>query len=471
MTRRTEVLSDESNEFSRLIPLKWLLSTGLRLDASYYAREVFSARRILERWPHRRVDELVQRVFNLTRFKRVYAVKESGVPYLSPSEALLFRPSSERFLSKSRTEDLEQYLACEGWALLTCSGTVGRIVYVDDRLSSFAFTHDLIRIVPRDDTQMGYLCAYLSSWIGQALLTKDQYGAAVKHLEAHHVNSVPVPLLPEGTRQAIDKNILKAYGLREQANILLDKAQELLHVELDLRPIVLEELAEDSMGFAVPFSELGCRFDASYHNPVVRSVIRMLRRVSAEKVQLGSVCEIFLPDRFKRIYVGKTHGLPFLQPAHLVEIRPYDLKFVSKTKTEGIEKLVVRKNWAVMARSGTIGRIAIVTSEYEGWCGSDDLLRIIPKDEEINIGYVVSFLMSRYGICQFVRETYGGVIGHIEKEHLEQMLIPRPSARIQEKIGDLVVRAFELKAEANALEVETIANIEEELVRPGQVPH
>ena len=57
-------------------------------------------------------------------------------------------------------------------------------------------THDLIRIVLSDDAFSGYLYAYPSTWIGKTLLTKDQYGMTVAHIEPPHVKSIPVPKLP-----------------------------------------------------------------------------------------------------------------------------------------------------------------------------------------------------------------------------------------------------------------------------------
>jgi len=462
-----EILLEEPNEFSTTASFKWLAGSRLRLDASYYTKDVFRARKALEGFPQQRIDQLTQRVFNLTRFKRVYARPDSGVPYLSASEAMFFRPSSERYLSKSKTENINQYLVQKGWALLTCSGTVGRIAYVGERLSRFAVTHDLIRIVPKDEqTQIGYLCAYLSSWIGQALLTKDQYGSAVKHLESQHINPIPVPLISKENREKIDAQVLKAYEFREKANSLLDKAQILLHNELGAPLISAEEFSSDeTTTFGIMVSQLNFRFDASYHNPLAGKIRNLLAKKEDGKAKLGDKCHIFLPDRFRRIYVDQSHGIPFLQPTHLVEIKPYSLKFISRTKTRDIDKLVVRKKWAVLARSGTVGRIVPITTEFEGWCGSDDLLRIIPKDEEMDIGYIVAFLMSPYGVYQTVRETYGGVIGHIEGDHLKEVLIPCLSSTLRTQIGNLVLEAFELKAEANRIEQEAITLLEKELTQ------
>jgi UTP:GlnB (protein PII) uridylyltransferase len=53
-------------------------------------------------------------------------------------------------------------------------------------------------------------------------------------LEARHLSDIPVALLPSSQQQAIHDEIMTAYRLRDEANDLLDHANELLHAELEL---------------------------------------------------------------------------------------------------------------------------------------------------------------------------------------------------------------------------------------------
>lgn len=203
-----------------------------RLDASNYARESMRLRSILDDSGFLLVPimsftdpEVPESVFNLGRFKRVWADdSETGYPYLSASEILLRKPMRTRFVSKKKTENVERFFAKEGWILMTCSGTVGQPMVVTKKWADYFYTHDLIRILPKE-TETGYLYAYMSSKFAQALLTKDQYGGTVKHLEPHHVfESIRVPVLPDDARAKIHQLIMKAYDLREQANQLEESA-------------------------------------------------------------------------------------------------------------------------------------------------------------------------------------------------------------------------------------------------------
>jgi len=188
--------------------------------------------------------------------------------------------------------------------LITRSGTVGRCVIVGKRLATFAITDDAIRVraknVPR-----GYLYAYLSSWIGQALISKDQYGSAIKHLEPHHLASVPVPLPSEDIQAEIHDAMMRAYELRDEANALLDEADERLHEKVGLPrfdeslvpylpppatprlPVNRPEMPHPK-AFSIRASELNERLDVSYHIPVVRTITELLKKGRCDAVPLSN---------------------------------------------------------------------------------------------------------------------------------------------------------------------------------------
>jgi len=72
--------------------------------------------------------------------------------------------------------------------------------------------------------------------------------------------------------------------------------------------------------------------------------------------------------------------------------------------------------------------------------------------------------MTPYGYQQLIREVYGSVVDHLENEHVGSMWIPDAPIQVQNEIGKLVVRAFEMKEEANQLEDKTINFLEDIIV-------
>ena len=213
----------------------WLLQDEMRLDAGFHSDVSMQARQVVEQSSvkAKSLGSLTTSISYPTRFKRIHTQSKShGVPFLTPSLMLQFRPSSDTYLAK-RPSQLDKCTVPVGAVLVTRSGTVGRCVVVGNRLHGFAVSDDAIRVVP-DTIPGGYLYAFLMSWVGQALLRKNQYGSAIKHLEPHHLAGIPVPVLAESEMRAVSDGISRAYSLREEANELLDSATDVLYAELGL---------------------------------------------------------------------------------------------------------------------------------------------------------------------------------------------------------------------------------------------
>ena len=257
-----------------------------RLDASFYSQDVIEARILIEHLRKEDIeireigDELISKeIFWPGRFKRKYVSKKEGKPFLMPSEVFMFLPRARKFI----TDFPNNVLVNENWILITRSGTIGRCIISNKLLSSFVLSDDLIRVIPAQEDLLGYIYAYLNTWIGQAFLTKTRYGATVKHIEPHHVADIPIPLLPESDVKEINKKILKAHKLREESQKLLLKTEQMIYTELGL-----PEIDEDDVkyfcgdlggvvkAFVVRANELNLRLDASYNKPLLTMIMKML---------------------------------------------------------------------------------------------------------------------------------------------------------------------------------------------------
>lgn len=442
----------------------WLSLGELRLDASYYAKDVSKATRFLEESGYGLVsiEQLSDDVFTLARIKRFYG-DSRATPYLMPSELFYFPLSPTKHVFANKIKNVERWFLKEGWLLITCSGRVGNPLIVTKSYEGFVVSHDVARVVPSEDTLTGFLYAYLSSWVGRALLTKDEYGVAVDHIEPHHIKSVKLPSFPKEVQRLVHDNILKVFDLRERARILLARSQDEMLQELKLPELKNPAKIEP---FSVKSSDLNLRFDASYHNPIVDDIHDNLKECRYPPKRIGdNLGEVFIPGRFKRIYVGKDYGIPLLSGTQIVQIKPYDLKYISTKVTKNIEDWTVQASWVLVSCSGTIGRIALVPKEWDGWAISQHVLRIIPNIKKINTGFLVAFLRSEYGHQQVISKTYGGVVDELAEDDMRDVLIPLPPLDVQEKIGILVVEAFELRELANKIENDTVETLEDMLTK------
>lgn len=203
-----------------------------RFDAGHYSEAIVEADETLRDLEARDVEvqdveDITKDLFRPSIHKRNYTDEESGQPYLTPTQLFIRPVEAEKYV-----QDFPDGLKVNPeWLLITCSGTVGRTTVADSHLEDFVVSQNLIRTVPEDHLT-GYLYAYLNSWMGQAYLTQDEYGATIKHINPDHVGEIPLPRLPE-VEDEIHEKIMKAFEYREKAGALEKEAIGLLEERMD----------------------------------------------------------------------------------------------------------------------------------------------------------------------------------------------------------------------------------------------
>ena len=103
----------------------------------------------------------------------------------------------------------------------------------------------------------------------------------------------------------------------------------------------------------------------------------------------------------------------------------FDLSRASPAQLRVISAIRVQQGDIVISRSGAIGRISWIGSRFDGAIVSDDLIRVRVPDERLR-WYLYSFLQSRMGQDQMLRNEYGSIQQHLEPHHVADLLIPIP---------------------------------------------
>ena len=209
----------------------WLTSVAdifenaeFRIDATHYDPQVSAATLKLEKsgFDTLPLSDFAD-VFLRGQFTRIWAQDEDhGYKYLNASEMLsqmsLGIPSNGcRYVSYATDTDLSALIVREGWLLMSCSGTIGRVFYVPKRLDGWLATHDLIRIVPKRKGIIGFLMAWLNTKIAQSQIMSHTHGGQIDHVTDTQIATILVPVLPEDKVTSINKRTLKALKARDNA--------------------------------------------------------------------------------------------------------------------------------------------------------------------------------------------------------------------------------------------------------------
>jgi type I restriction-modification system DNA methylase subunit len=156
---------------------------------------------------------------------------------------------------------------------------------------------------------------------------------------------------------------------------------------------------------------------------------------------------------------------PYYTPSALLQenadsIKWLDARRASAEQRRTLEAIRVRRGDLLVTRSGSIGRVVVVTSRHDGALVSDDLIRVRIEDEELRL-WAMKLLQSRFGRDQMRRNEYGAIQQHLEPEHLRELLVPVPEPR--SRLAGVVRaarRAVRLKEQLWAAGVEGDAALE-----------
>jgi restriction endonuclease S subunit len=172
------------------------------------------------------------------QFVRIWADSiEYGVPYVNASDLMSLATfgtlgEKTRYLSRVSEVDIDYLIIHEGWLGLSCSGTIGRVFYIPNRLEGWVATHDLIRVIPNQKKTAGFLYSYLFSPLAQSQILAHTYGGQIDHVTDEQIGNILVPELPTAKMDEIHEKTMRALRAREQG------IQSIAEVADDLQKIL-----------------------------------------------------------------------------------------------------------------------------------------------------------------------------------------------------------------------------------------
>lgn len=448
------------------VALSEVFSNNTRLEASAFNLEAKAAKYKVEHCRYGYVhlwgkDGLVKDAYYGNRAKRDYVSKNTygAIGFIGSSEMLYVNPKPYKFLSPN-IKKIDGFKAPIGSVLISRSGTIGNVSFVNKTLSKLLISEHAIRIIPTDFG--GYIYAFLKTNTGKTLVKANTFGAVVDEIEPEHLKNIIIPNAPELIKRKIHNLVVESYDLRDQSNELMDEAERILYEELQLPPI--EQLKPkyfdesiDLRNYTTKLSGLNLRLDCSYHTPICSTIIALLKVYAKEICHCGDnqiTRNIALPTRFKRTYVEAYHGIKLIGGKQINELNPSSEKYLAHSNLD--EELKLKANSILITRSGTIGKTTIVPKHWEDWIGSDHIIRIIPADEK-NAGYLYCWLSTDYAQQLVKRNTFGAVVDEIDTNQISCVEIPLLKDESKQKeINDKVLEANELRYQAYLKEQEAV---------------
>ncbi|MCY4637520.1 MAG: hypothetical protein OXG04_23995 [Acidobacteria bacterium] len=448
-----------------------LFPSERRLEAGVYLGEGYATRLAIESkssgWASL---STVARTWQPSRLKGIQIGREHGTAFLTATQVYDVRPTPRKWLSMERTHDHAKRFVSSGQILLTCSGNVGRATLAHETTKNILVSHDLLRIDAKDEDWWGWTYAYLRAPTVRKMMKSAQYGHIIKHLETHHLDSLPIVCVDARKRARFEAEAKEIVNLRDRAYELTLEAEEVFERTFG----TFDTIDVGETGFTSRASGMFSRrrrLDAWHHNPSVKALGVHLERQAkgwSRIIELGF--DVWLPTRFRR--VAARDGVDFLDSSDLFEINPDITKRIADRDFGDSHNGRVAAGWILLARSGQIyginGSAMLSGQRHEHKVISDHIIRIAPREPKCRPGYLLMAMSHpTLGRPRVKALPYGSSIPEIEVDDVESLTIPRLDEHVETDIADRVEEAARLRDRADQLETRLAASAEAEVQRFG----
>jgi hypothetical protein len=457
----------------KIVNSSWLEIEGYRLDCGPYiggAIEIKATLQSLKQKPAKLRELIAERfggIYHAGRYKRLWVNDiKYGIPFLSSRDVMQSDVSKLNLIAKKSILNNPKLLVHKDQILITRSGTVGRMSYVNNVLSGMSCTEHVIKVEANSlKIKPGYLYAFLNTRYGVPLVVSGSYGAVVRHIEPAHIEDMPIPRLDDQTEQQADQLIKDSAKLRGEFQTKIDQATELLFSSAGLTDITANEWHSQGadIGYNVTLKNArslrALNFNSRYHQLVERLK-------SVEHKTMGQICEggqLARGGRFKRVDASPEHGIQLIGQKQGFWAKP-EGRWISPRYAKS--EISVPDEMVLIASQGTLGerevfcRPILATGRWLKYGYSEHFLRVFSNDPEFSGAYLFAFLRSEMAFRCLRSMSIGSKQQDIHVGMLAELPVPVIGEQHKRKVETLIREAFKAKDLADKKEQQAIALVE-----------
>ncbi|MFE1589188.1 restriction endonuclease subunit S [Streptomyces sp. NPDC058737] len=126
-----------------------------------------------------------------------------------------------------------------------------------------------------------------------------------------------------------------------------------------------------------------------------------------------------------------------LRGNRVITEEPETVPAMPRERARSLEKYVLREGDVLVARTGTVGRLALVTGEHTGWLYHHGLVRLrLPAEGPAQAAYLAAYLGSEAAQDWLRGRSAGSVVPSVSTRTLGELPVLLPPPEQQQTIGE-----------------------------------
>ncbi|MFA0223250.1 hypothetical protein AB4483_04115 [Vibrio splendidus] len=460
------------------IKSSWLKGEGHRLDCGPFIGGAIEVKYTLANLKNNspKLNEVVSKrydgIYHAGRYKRIWVKNNQyAKPFLSSRDVMQSDLSKLNLISNKSISDNGKLLIHQDQILITRSGTVGRMSYVNRLMDGMSCTEHVIRVeADKNKIRPGYLYSFLSSKYGVPLIVSGAYGAVVRHIEPEHIEEMPIPRVGDQTEKLADDLIKRSAELRAEFQTKINQATDFLFASAGIKDITPYEWHNQGAdtGYSVTLKN-SRSIRALNFNSRYQQLIANLQ--SVEHKTLGDICnggQLSRGGRFKRVDANPEFGIKLIGQKQGFWTKPEGRWIAPKYAKE---EIIVPDETVLIASQGTLGerevfcRPIFATGKWLELGYSEHFMRVYSNDPDVSGAYLFAFLRSETAFRCLRSMSIGSKQQDIHVGMLSELPIPIINDKDMHKVETLIRDAFKAKDLADEKERQAIEMVDKAIAK------
>ena len=330
----------------------------------------------------------------------------------------IFKSDYEKKLKKKNNQFKYPHIK-KGDILLSMTGTLGNACLIREDIEASINQNVVILRLDKDKIDLEFMNAYLNSKLIKKQIEFLFTSAQTPYLNEDKIKSLEI-VLPDKTIQIkiINKfNLIKSEIIKaiiEQKKLLNENEDNIpkkFNINMsDFKPLDY---------YSCFIEDVNYRLDFVWNNPKLKKIWKILKDKGAIPITNFILENIDYGITDYGIERGETQFINIENINFDWRINQEGLKFINGVKKE--KKLSERE--IIISRSRLVGLTGLITNKEKGYTFGSYLLRLIPKNKEIPVEYIVNYFNSKIGRLQTFLLQTGSAGSNINPDQIKQILI------------------------------------------------